>query len=116
MLFIPIKLSEVLIHDLNIKNVRDMCAGIKNVYLTVKDIMPFDKAQVTAGGVDVSEIENDTMQSKLCSRLYITGELLDIDGNCGGYNLHFAFASGACAGIHIGGRITDGNKDKPVKG
>ena len=56
------------------------------------------------------------MQSKFCNRLYITGELLDIDGNCGGYNLHFAFASGACAGIHIGGRITDGYKNKPVKG
>lgn len=114
--FIPIKLSEVLIHDLSIKNVRDMCAGIKNIYLTVKDIMPFDKAQVTAGGVDVSEIENDTMQSKFCSGLYITGELLDIDGNCGGYNLHFAFATGACAGMHIGGRMTDGNKNKSVKG
>ena len=114
--FIPIKLSEVLIHDLNIKNVHDMCSGIKNIYLTVKDTMSFDKAQVTAGGVDVCEIENDTMQSKFCNRLYITGELLDIDGNCGGYNLHFAFASGACAGIHIGGRITDGYKNKPVKG
>ncbi len=113
--FIPVKLSEALIHDLNIKNVHDLCGSIKSIRFAVKDIMPFDKAQVTAGGVDVSEIENDTMQSKLCSGLYITGELLDIDGNCGGYNLHFAFASGACAGIHIGGRIIDGNKNKPVK-
>ena len=54
--FIPIKLSEVLIHDLNIKNVHDMCSGIKNIYLTVKDTMSFDKAQVTAGGVDVCEM------------------------------------------------------------
>ena len=58
----------------------------------------FNKAQVTAGGIRLSEISPDTFESKKHKGLYITGEALDIDGDCGGYNLQFAFASGMCAG------------------
>ena len=58
----------------------------------------FNKAQVTAGGIRLSEINPDTFESKKHKGLYITGEALDIDGDCGGYNLQFAFASGMCAG------------------
>jgi len=101
--FLPAKLCRVLAeHDGNIKVV---CNKLKDLKLNVVSTLDFDKSQVTAGGVDVSEIDSKTMQSKLCDGLYIVGELLDIDGNCGGYNLHFAFASGACAGKDIGGRI-----------
>lgn len=82
-----------------------VCRLIKNLRLKVKELMPFDKAQVTAGGVYTDTINNTTMESLICNGLYITGELLDIDGNCGGYNLHFAFASGACAGMDIGGKL-----------
>lgn len=58
----------------------------------------FEQAQVTRGGVPLYEINPVTMESKKVSGLYITGELLDIDGMCGGYNLHFAWATGMLAG------------------
>ena len=64
----------------------------------------FDQAQVCCGGVDTSQIDPDTMQSKITSDLYITGELLDIDGICGGFNLHWAFATGCIAGTHAAKR------------
>lgn len=55
-------------------------------------------AQVTAGGVPLTEVDLDTMESKLCPGLYLAGELLDVDGDCGGYNLHWAWATGMIAG------------------
>jgi len=58
----------------------------------------FKNAQVTAGGVKLSEINHHTFESKRHKGLYIIGEALDVDGDCGGYNLQFAFASGMCAG------------------
>ncbi len=59
----------------------------------------FNEAVVAAGGVDVDEIDPRTMQSRLAPNLYITGELLDIDGDSGGYNLQFAWSTGAIAGL-----------------
>lgn len=56
-------------------------------------------AQVTAGGVSTKEIDSKTMESKKCKGLYIVGELIDIDGDCGGYNLQWAWSSGYIAGI-----------------
>lgn len=58
----------------------------------------FDMCQVTAGGVECDEVDPETMSSRLLRGLYITGELLNVDGDCGGYNLMFAFASGLIAG------------------
>ena len=58
----------------------------------------FKNAQVTAGGVRLSEIDPHTFGCRAHKGLYIIGEALDIDGDCGGYNLQFAFASGMCAG------------------
>ena len=60
----------------------------------------FEHAQVTAGGVDTEEIHGKTLESKLMKHLYFAGELLDVDGICGGYNLQWAWASGHVAGIH----------------
>ncbi len=70
----------------------------KNLFFHVNGTNGFDSAQVTRGGVPLDEIDVDTMESKLVKGLYITGELLDIDGMCGGYNLHFAWSSGMIAG------------------
>ena len=58
----------------------------------------FDQAQVTAGGLDTSEFAPRTLQSRLVPGLYACGELLDIDGDCGGYNLQWAWSSGRLAG------------------
>ena len=58
----------------------------------------FDQAQVTAGGLDTSEFDPHTLQSRLTPGLYACGELLDVDGDCGGYNLQWAWSSARLAG------------------
>lgn len=60
--------------------------------------MPWKNAQVTAGGVPLEEVDTITMESKLCPGLYLTGELLNLDGLCGGFNLHWAWITGLVAG------------------
>lgn len=61
----------------------------------------YSQAQVTAGGVDGNQINPHTMESKLHKNLFICGECIDTDGDCGGFNLQFAFMSGMCAGENI---------------
>ncbi len=56
------------------------------------------RAEVTAGGIETADVDPTTMESRLCKGLYFAGEVLDIDGDCGGYNLHWAWASGYLAG------------------
>ena len=60
----------------------------------------FEQAQVCSGGVDTSEICPQTMESRLVPGLYFAGEVVDIDGACGGYNLQWAWSSGHVAGFH----------------
>ena len=57
-----------------------------------------DNAQVTAGGVCTQEFRAETLESKIVPGLYAAGEVLDIDGDCGGYNLQWAWSSGLLAG------------------
>jgi predicted flavoprotein YhiN len=64
----------------------------------------FEQAQVSAGGVDISQVSTD-MESKLIPGLYFAGEILDVDGACGGYNLQWAWTSGYLAGIHAARRV-----------
>ena len=61
----------------------------------------FSNAQVVSGGVDTREVNPLTMESKVCKNLYIVGEVLDVDGDCGGYNLGFAWLSGLIAGRSV---------------
>ena len=70
---------------------------IKGFDFVINSTNSFDNAQTTAGGVPVAEINAD-YSSKIISWLYIIGELVDIDGKCGGYNLHHAWMSGIRAG------------------
>ena len=55
----------------------------------------------TSGGIDTVEVQGKTMESRLVSGLHFAGEVLDVDGDTGGYNLQFAFSSGALAADHI---------------
>lgn len=71
---------------------------IKSFRTEVLEPNTFDEAQVCAGGVATEEIDAYTMMSKKVPGIYMTGELLDVDGICGGYNLHFAWATGMIAG------------------
>lgn len=66
--------------------------------LTVEGTQGFETAQVTAGGLDCSGFDRHTMESKLVPGVYCTGETLNVDGDCGGFNLMFAFATGILAG------------------
>ncbi len=72
---------------------------LKSLKLMPGDPRSFNEAVVTAGGVNVDEINPSTMESRLMKNLFITGELLDIDGDSGGYNLQFAWSTGAIAGM-----------------
>jgi hypothetical protein len=60
--------------------------------------MGFRKAEVTAGGVSLDEVDSRTMQSKRVTGLYFAGEILDLDGPIGGYNFQAAFSTGSLAG------------------
>ena len=71
---------------------------IRHFSLRVTGNMGMDHAQVTAGGMKTSEFRPDTLESRRCKGLYAAGEVLDIDGDCGGYNLQWAWASGRLAG------------------
>ena len=75
-----------------------VAAACKDFRLPVHGTEGFDQAQVTAGGLRTADFDSETMQSRLVPGLYVCGELLDIDGDCGGFNLQWAWASGRLAG------------------
>ena len=74
----------------------------KALEITLTETMGMDAAQVTAGGIVTSEFDPQTLESRRVPGLYACGEVLDIDGDCGGYNLQWAWSSGRCAGSHAG--------------
>ncbi len=71
---------------------------LKSLSFNISGLGGFDKALVTAGGVDLKEVDPKTMQSKIISNLYLAGEILDLDGPTGGYNLQAAWSTGYVAG------------------
>jgi len=75
-----------------------LMAVLRDVRVTVTTARPFREAMVTAGGVDVNEVDPRTMASRLVAGLYIAGELLDVHADTGGYNLQAAFSTGYVAG------------------
>ena len=79
-----------------------VCAAVKSFEVVLTEPMGMDSAQVTAGGMVTTEFDPLTMESKLVPGLYACGEVLDIDGDCGGYNLQWAWSSGRCAGLSAG--------------
>lgn len=87
--------------DISIKEIKSLCRHITGWRFVCEETHDFKKAQVTAGGVRLSEIDPHTFESNRHRGLFIIGETLDIDGDCGGYNLQFAFASGMCVGDHL---------------
>ena len=77
--------------------------AVKSFEVSLTEPMDMDSAQVTAGGIVTGEFDPQTMESRLVPGLYACGEVLDIDGFCGGYNLQWAWSSGRLAGTHAGG-------------
>ena len=78
-----------------------MVDTIKNLPLTFKQFRPMEEAIVTSGGVSTMEIDPSTMESKLVSGLFFAGEIIDVDGLTGGYNLQIAYSTGYLAGINV---------------
>lgn len=78
-----------------------LISSLLNFRLTVKKPRPFYDSMVTRGGVCVNEINPKTMESKIVKGLYFAGEVIDVDGKTGGYNLQACFSTGYVAGINI---------------
>ncbi len=79
--------------DLIKRNKNNIGNTIKNYSFEIKDTYGFNTSQVTKGGIKLDEVNLNTFESLKQKDLYISGEVLDVDGTCGGYNLYFAFAS-----------------------
>lgn len=80
------------------KELKRLCQVLKGWEFEVSFPGSFQQAQITAGGIPAKEIDMETMASRKKDGLYFAGELLDLDGKCGGYNLHWAWVSGIVAG------------------
>ena len=79
---------------------------LKGLCLSVSGTMGYNQAIVTSGGVSLKEIDSKTMQSRIVENLYLTGEIIDLDGPTGGYNLQIAWSTGYAAGTHSAQRKT----------
>ncbi|MDX9796613.1 MAG: NAD(P)/FAD-dependent oxidoreductase [Arcobacteraceae bacterium] len=84
--------------DINAKQIKALAYQLNEWKLNITDTQGFSHAEASGGGVRVDEVNHKTYESKLVSGLYFAGEVLDIVGNRGGFNLHFAWASGYLAG------------------
>jgi hypothetical protein len=78
---------------------KNLVSVLKGIPLDITGARPLEEAVVTAGGVDVKEINPSTMESKLVEGLYFCGEVMDVDADTGGYNLTIAFSTGRLAGL-----------------
>ena len=94
---------ELPVAELSEKQLRSLASLSVRFKAECVEMNGFQQAQVVAGGVDTMEVEPHSMASRLVPGLYFAGEVLDIDGICGGYNLQWAWASGFVAGRHAAG-------------
>ena len=82
------------------ERIKRLISVSKHFRIEIESTNDFEQAQVCAGGVLTSEVNHQTLESVYADGLYLTGELLDIDGICGGYNLQWAWSTGYIAGKH----------------
>lgn len=93
--------KEQLIRECQEPTLKELIQTCKCLKVRIVDSNDFNQSQVTAGGVPLSEVNLDTMESMIQSGCYLTGELLDVDGSCGGYNLMWAWSTGRRAGQNL---------------
>ena len=84
------------------KQTETLCRQIQTFPVRLKKVRDFSAAQVCTGGIHTEEIHTDTLESRIVPGIYFVGELLDVDGICGGYNLQWAWSSGHVAGSKVG--------------
>ena len=90
------------VKELSDDELQQVCGAVKGFEIELTEPVGMDHAQVTAGGMRTEQFDPATMESRLIPGLYACGEVLDIDGDCGGYNLQWAWSSGRCAGLSAG--------------
>jgi predicted flavoprotein YhiN len=90
------------ITSLNWKQLTAVVEHCRDFSLNITGTMGMEHAQVTAGGICTQEFDQETLESRIVPGLYATGEVLDVDGDCGGYNLQWAWSSGLLAGRQMG--------------
>lgn len=95
------------VRDLNKNDMMKIVTMIKKFPIDVKGNYGFERAQVTIGGVELNEIDPQTLKLKKMKNAYICGEMMDIDGDCGGYNLQWAMSSGYVVGSSIASRMNE---------
>lgn len=88
--------------EINAKQIKALAYQLNQWKLKITDTQGFGHAEASGGGVRTAEVDNKTYESKLCKGLYFAGEVLDIVGNRGGFNLQFAWASGYLVGKNLG--------------
>ena len=84
------------------KQIETLSRQIQTFPVRLKKVRDFSAAQVCTGGIHTEEIHTDTLESRIVPGIYFVGELLDVDGICGGYNLQWAWSSGHVAGSKVG--------------
>lgn len=92
---------DLLCQDLSKKTKAVFCRILKRWEFKVTDTKGFENAQVTAGGIDTTQLIEGTLESKLVPGLYLAGEVMDVDGDFGGYNLQWAWSSGYAAAMAL---------------
>ena len=88
------------VNEINKNERKDLVKLLKNFNLTIKGFRPIEDAIITSGGIDIKEINPKTMESKLVNNLYFAGEIIDVDGYTGGFNLQIAYSTGYTAGVN----------------
>ena len=86
---------------------RSLVSAIKDLRLTLTRLRPVSEAIVTAGGISLKEINPKTMESKILPGLYFAGEIMDLDGTTGGFNITIALSTGYAAGRYV---LSEGKK------
>ena len=90
--------------ELGVQKILQLMQQCKRFEIHISDVNPMENAQICAGGIDFGEI-SDQMESVLTPGLYFAGEIVDVDGFCGGYNLQWAWTSGYIAGMNAAGAM-----------
>jgi len=90
--------EEILMNQMDVSALQTLVSKLKDLRIPVKGVRDFEYCQVSAGGVPVSEVDPQTLESYRVKGLFLTGETLYVVGPCGGFNLQYAFSSGALAG------------------
>lgn len=107
---LPKMLVQDVLSRLKGNTLKEVSSLLKHYTYTIVDSYGFLHAQITLGGVPLEEVNPFTLESLYVPKMYIIGEALDVDGKCGGYNLHFAWASAYVAGKNIVEKIKKGEK------